>query len=108
MAGPHPAARRAWLSLIVVAAIGAVLYVGLPQVAGLDETWGRLSRGDPWWLAAAALLEAGSYAGYVVLFRGIFVGPGSPLGWRDELPDHDGGRGRHTHLRRRRARAASR
>ena len=81
-AAPHPAARRAWLSLIVVAAIGAALYVGLPRLAGLDETWGRLSRGDPWWLAAAALLEAGSYAGYVVLFRGIFVGPGSPLGWR--------------------------
>ncbi len=63
-------------------ALVAGLYVGLPRLAGLDETWGRLSRGDPWWLAAAALLEAGSYAGYVVLFRGIFVGPGSPLGWR--------------------------
>jgi putative heme transporter len=66
----------------VVLALVAGLYVGLPRLAGLDETWGRLSRGDPWWLAAAALLEAGSYAGYVVLFRGIFVGPGSPLGWR--------------------------
>jgi uncharacterized membrane protein YbhN (UPF0104 family) len=67
--------------LLVVALVGA-LYVGLPRIAGLDETWGRLARGDPWWLAAAAFLEAGSYAGYVVLFRGIFVRPGSSLGWR--------------------------
>ena len=69
-----------WL-LLVLALVGG-LYVALPRIAGLDETWGRLSRGDPWWLAAAAVLEAGSYAGYVILFRGIFVGPGSPLGWR--------------------------
>jgi putative heme transporter len=83
-AGARPtAARRAWLSLIVVAAIGAALYVGLPQVAGLDETWGRLSEGDPWWLAAAVLFEIGSYAGYVVLFRGVFAGAEPPIGWRD-------------------------
>ena len=68
--------------MLLLLAIVAGLYVGLPRIAGLDETWGRLSRGDPWWLAAAAALEACSYAGYVVLFRGIFVVPGSPLGWR--------------------------
>lgn len=82
-AAPPTAAGRAWLSLAVVAAIGAALYVGLPQVAGLDETWGRLSEGDPWWLVAALLFELGSYAGYVVLFRGVFAGGGPPIGWRD-------------------------
>jgi uncharacterized membrane protein YbhN (UPF0104 family) len=66
---------------LVLALVGG-LYLGLPRIAGLDETWGRLSRGNPWWLAAAAALEAGSYAGYVILFRCIFVVPGSPLGWR--------------------------
>lgn len=71
------------MSLIVAAAIGAALYVGLPQVAGLDETWGRLSEGDPWWLAAALLLEVGSYAGYVLLFRGVFARADPPIGWRD-------------------------
>jgi uncharacterized membrane protein YbhN (UPF0104 family) len=75
--------RRAWWSLFVVAGVGAALYVGLPRVAGLDETWGRLSEGDPWWLGAAVLLELGSYAGYVALFRGIFAGSASRLGWRD-------------------------
>lgn len=84
MSAPRAApARRAWWSLIVVAGIGAALYVGLPQVAGLDETWGRLSEGDPWWLGVAALFEVGSYAGYVALFRGVFAGPASRLGWRD-------------------------
>ena len=82
-AAPPTAARRAWLSLAVVAAIGAALYVGLPQVAGLDETWGRLSEGDPWWLGAALLFEMASYAGYVVLFRGVFAGADPPIGWRD-------------------------
>jgi uncharacterized membrane protein YbhN (UPF0104 family) len=57
------------------------LYVALPRLAGLEDTWGRISRGDPWWLAAAAVLEAGSYAGYMVLFRGIFARD-ITLGWR--------------------------
>jgi uncharacterized membrane protein YbhN (UPF0104 family) len=62
-----------------VLAVVLALYVGLPRIAGLDETWGRLSRGDPWWLAAAVVLEAGSYGGYVVLFRGVFD---AKLDWR--------------------------
>jgi uncharacterized membrane protein YbhN (UPF0104 family) len=65
-----------------VVGLVAGLYVALPRIAGLDETWGRLSRGDPWWLAVAVALEGGSYAGYVVLFRGIFARPGSRLDWR--------------------------
>jgi putative heme transporter len=75
--------HRTLVYALLIAASVAGLYIGLPQIAGLDETWGRLSRGDPWWLAAAAAFEGGSYAGYVVLFRGIFVRPGSPLGWRE-------------------------
>jgi len=63
--------------------VAAAFYVVLPQIAGLDETWGRLSRGDPLWLLAAAAFEATSYAGYVLAFRRIFVGPGSRLGWRE-------------------------
>jgi putative heme transporter len=77
------AGRRLVLSAVVAAVLALGLYLGLPRIAGLDETWGRLARGDPWWLAAAALLEAGSYGGYVVLFRGVFVRPGLQLGWRE-------------------------
>jgi uncharacterized membrane protein YbhN (UPF0104 family) len=75
--------RALGLSLLVAAAAGVGLYVALPQVAGLDDTWGRLSRGDSWWLAAAVALEAASYGGYVILFRGVLVFPGSRIGWRE-------------------------
>lgn len=62
---------------------GALLYVLLPRLAGLDETWETLSRGDPWWLCVAVVLEAGSYAGYVLAFRRIFVTGVSRIGWRE-------------------------
>jgi uncharacterized membrane protein YbhN (UPF0104 family) len=75
--------RAAWWSIVLVLAAGLVLYALLPQLAGLDETWDRLARGDPWWLGAAVLLEVGSYAGYVLAFRRIFVGGVSRIGWRE-------------------------
>ena len=75
--------RRALTSALVAVAVVAGLYVGLPQIAGLEATWGRLADGDPRWLAAALLLELGSYGGYIILFRGVFVWPGSPIGWRE-------------------------
>jgi uncharacterized membrane protein YbhN (UPF0104 family) len=69
--------------VLVVVVVGVALYIGLPRIAGLDETWGRLSDGDPLWLIAALGLEVASYASYVVLFRGVF-GRGTPrLRWRD-------------------------
>jgi uncharacterized membrane protein YbhN (UPF0104 family) len=74
--------RRVIVWALSALALVIGLYVALPRFAGLEDTWGRISHGDPWWLAAAALLEAGSYAGYMVLFRGIFVGEGTRLGWR--------------------------
>jgi len=70
----------AWALVTLALVVG--LYVGLPRLAGLEDTWGRISQGDPWWLAAAVLLEACSYGGYVILFRGIFAREGSLLGWR--------------------------
>jgi uncharacterized membrane protein YbhN (UPF0104 family) len=81
--GPAIRARRVWLTAAALGAVGAAMYVGLPQIAGLDDTWGRLSEGDPWWLLAGLVFEAASYAGYVVLFRAVFARDGSPLGWRD-------------------------
>jgi uncharacterized membrane protein YbhN (UPF0104 family) len=74
--------RALWPALIVLVVVAA-LYVGVPRIAGLDETWGLLAQGDPWWFAVAVGLEAASYGGYVVLFRGLFVRPGSPIGWRE-------------------------
>ena len=70
-------------SAVAIAILVAALYGGLPQIAGLDETWGRLSGGDPWWLAVALAMEVASYGGYVLLFRGVLVHPGSRIGWRE-------------------------
>jgi putative heme transporter len=81
---PHAAGtRRMVMSALVAAGLVLGLYVALPGIAGLDDTWGRVTDGDPWWLAAAVLLEACSYAGYMVLFRGVFGGGSVRLGWRE-------------------------
>jgi uncharacterized protein (TIRG00374 family) len=64
-------------------ATAAVLYVGLPRLAGLGDAWKRLSSGDPLLLTAAALLECASYAAYVWTFHRLFSGPGSRIGWKE-------------------------
>ena len=67
-------------ALIVVSLVG--LYLLVPKLAGLNQTWGRLDHGDPLWLGAAAGLELVSIVGYAVLFRTVF-GRGVPrLDWR--------------------------
>ncbi len=70
-------------ALIVVALVG--VYLLIPKVAGLKQTWGQLRRGDPLWLAAAGVLELLSIAGYATLFRAVF-GRGVPrIDWRVSL-----------------------
>ena len=59
-----------------VAAV-SLLYLLVAQLAGLDETWGRLNDGEPAWIALAAALELASFAGYAALFRLV-----AGLGWR--------------------------
>jgi uncharacterized protein (TIRG00374 family) len=70
-------------ALIVVAVVG--LYLLIPKLAGLKQTWGQLRRGDPLWLALGAVLELLSIAGYATLFRTVF-GRGVPrIDWRVSL-----------------------
>lgn len=59
-----------------------VLYLLLPRLAGLDNTWRRISEGDPAWLAAAVVFEALSFGSYVVVFRTVFSRQSAPIGWR--------------------------
>ena len=61
----------------------AALYFLLPQLAGLDDTWNRISDGRPEWTVAALLLTVGMFGGYVAMFRGVFVRGGSRIGWRE-------------------------
>jgi uncharacterized protein (TIRG00374 family) len=65
------ARNLAGFAVFVVLAIVA-LYFLLPQVAGLEETWHRLEDGSPIWLALAVLFTVGMFAGYVLLFQGVY------------------------------------
>jgi putative heme transporter len=62
------------------------LYFVLPNLTGVGNTVHHIEGGDKWWIAVGVLLELLSFAGYVVLFRSVFVvGTQSPghIGWRE-------------------------
>jgi membrane protein DedA with SNARE-associated domain/uncharacterized membrane protein YbhN (UPF0104 family) len=63
------------------AATGFAIFV-LPEIAGAGAEWRRVRHGDPDWLAAAAIAEILSYAGYVVLLRIVFSGT---VRWRESF-----------------------
>jgi uncharacterized protein (TIRG00374 family) len=65
--------RHVFLGVLFVVAVVAFLYYVLPQIAGLEDTWERINQGDPLWLFAALLFTVGTFAGYIVLFQGVFV-----------------------------------
>lgn len=73
--------------LTLVAFVGLTLlalYLILPQLTGLDDTWRRVERGAPGWTIAAFLFTFGMFGGYIAMFRGIFIGAGRVrLGWRE-------------------------
>jgi uncharacterized protein (TIRG00374 family) len=60
----------------------AALYFLLPQIAGLDDTWNRINEGRPAWIIASLVFTVGMFAGYVAMFRGIFLRARSRIGWR--------------------------
>jgi uncharacterized membrane protein YbhN (UPF0104 family) len=78
-----PVSRRDAIAFgaFVLSAVG-FLYFVLPKLTGLSSTAHRIEGGDTWWIAIGVLLEMCSFAGYVVLFRAVFVhGQHSPIGW---------------------------
>jgi len=58
------------------------LYVVLPQIGGIGDTSKHISEGEPAWLAAAFVFSVLSFAGYVMLFQGVFVRAGSRIDMR--------------------------
>jgi uncharacterized protein (TIRG00374 family) len=75
--------RRFVLGCLLILGVVALLYYGVPRLAGLDETWHRIEQGDPWWLALALAFCALSFAGYVVLFRYVYEEGGARIGLRE-------------------------
>ncbi len=72
--------------LFVLTIVGFMYFV-LPKLAGVGTTLHHIENGDGWWIAIGVVLELASFAGYVVLFRAVFVGrdlhPPGPIGWRE-------------------------
>jgi uncharacterized protein (TIRG00374 family) len=60
------------------------LYLLLPQLAGLEDTWHRIQAGAPRWIVLAFLLTFGMFGGYVAMFRGVFGRHATDrIGWRE-------------------------
>jgi len=62
---------------------GAAVFFLVPKLGDLRDTWARVSSGRPGWLMVAVGLEVLSFAGYVGLFRAVFVRSGSRIDWRE-------------------------
>jgi uncharacterized membrane protein YbhN (UPF0104 family) len=75
--------RRLLGGAVFAVAVVALLYFLLPKLAGFDDTWSRFKQGDPLWLGVALLFELASFAGYVVLFRGVVARGAPQIGWRE-------------------------
>jgi uncharacterized membrane protein YbhN (UPF0104 family) len=82
--GPLTRRNLVFAGLFIVAAIIG-LYFLVPKFAGLNQTWGQIEHGNPWWLAVAAGLEILSVASYAVLFRTVFSRGFPRLGWRASI-----------------------
>ena len=48
------------------------LYLLLPRLVGLEETWNQIEEGSPFWILVALLLTLGMFWGYIEMFRGVF------------------------------------
>jgi uncharacterized membrane protein YbhN (UPF0104 family) len=79
--------RQAIAFGVFVLTIVGFMYFVLPKLAGVGTTLHHIENGDAWWIAVGVVLELASFAGYVVLFRAVFVGRGAhppgPIGWRE-------------------------
>ena len=73
--------RRAVAFALFILAGVAFLYFVLPKLAGVGTEVHRIERGDSWWIAVGVALELLSFAGYVILFRSVFVRGPSRIGW---------------------------
>lgn len=77
--------RRLALTAALVAVSALALYLLLPRLAGLDDTWARLHEGDVVWLAVALVFEVASFAGYLALFEAILAPPPARLDRRGSI-----------------------
>jgi uncharacterized protein (TIRG00374 family) len=73
--------RRAVGFGVFVLTVVAFFYFVLPKLSGVSTTVHRIERGDGWWIAIGVALELLSFAGYVMLFRAVFIRGHGRIGW---------------------------
>jgi uncharacterized membrane protein YbhN (UPF0104 family) len=82
--GPLSRRNMAFAGVFILAAIVGMYFL-VPKLAGLNQTWGQIKAGNPWWLAIGAGLEFLSVASYAVLFRTVFARGFPRLSWRASI-----------------------
>ncbi len=75
--------RRAIGAALFVLTIIAFFYFVLPKLTNVGKTVHRIEGGDSWWIAIGVVLECCSFAGYVFLFRAVFVRGSKRIGWSE-------------------------
>jgi len=73
--------KRAIAFGLFVLTVIAFFYFVLPKLSDVGSTVHRIEGGNSWWIAIGVLLECASFAGYMVLFRAIFVRGHGRIGW---------------------------
>jgi putative heme transporter len=73
--------RQAIAFGVFVLTVIAFFYFVLPKLSGVGTTVHRIERGNGWWIAIGVVLELLSFAGYVALFRTVFVRGHGRIGW---------------------------
>ena len=71
--------RHLAVRIIEIGAIIAAVVIAISSLPGLDDVRSRLTGADPVWVAAVAVAEVGSCAGYLLVFRDTFC---SQMSWR--------------------------
>ena len=66
-------------SLLILGAIVLVVVAAITLVPGLGSLRERFAGAEPGWLVVAAVLQLGSCASYVLVFRGVFC---TRMSWR--------------------------
>ncbi len=79
---PGPTGRRALVWFGATAVLILIVYLLVPHLAGIEDTWNRIRDGSPAWLAAAIGLEAVSYAGYAWNVAAVSAADRVVLGFR--------------------------
>jgi uncharacterized protein (TIRG00374 family) len=79
---PGPTGRAALMGLLATALLIIIVYLLVPHLAGLEDTWRRVRDGSMQWLAVAVAFEALSYLGYAWNVAAVSAAGGVVLGVR--------------------------